>query len=333
MKKLLSLVGRALYFMTAKWEGEHFILHKTQDVPRMLDSARNLGKKGVVKYLIRDIEGCYPNMPKLAIVKAMQWMIDDATKQGHAGIWVPTRSTRLPCQWKESRKGGYKYMYVPFEIIMEVMKFSLDNAIVKMPDGQLWKQKKGIPMGDPISPAMTICACAAMERRWMASLKGSTKEHFIAGRYMDDILFIYAENDKWKAKEVIADFEESTCYEEPLRLEDGGTNTFLESTFEIPQSGHIRYWLKNANEDSDKVWRYQHFYSYAALQQKRALLQACLQKVQKMASDSEAIYTSGWAKLEEFRKLKYPIWIRKSACSVMARIHREKTWLILRGNL
>ena len=38
---------------------------------------------------------------------------------------------------------------------MEVMRFSLENAIVKMPDGQLWKQEKGIPMGDPISPAMS----------------------------------------------------------------------------------------------------------------------------------------------------------------------------------
>ena len=36
------------------------------------------------------------------------------------------------------------------------MEFSIDNALIKMPDGTLMKQNKGIPMGGPMSPGMTI---------------------------------------------------------------------------------------------------------------------------------------------------------------------------------
>jgi len=34
------------------------------------------------------------------------------------------------------------------------MEFALENTFIKDFDGQLWKQLKGIPMGDPHSPAV-----------------------------------------------------------------------------------------------------------------------------------------------------------------------------------
>ena len=75
-----------------------------------------------------------------------------------------------------------------FEVLLDIMEFALNNAIVKMPEGKLLRQTKGIPMGDPLSPAMTIGACAWMEEEWMQQLDGNTKEKFVAKRYMDDIL-------------------------------------------------------------------------------------------------------------------------------------------------
>ena len=81
----------------------------------------------------------------------------------------------------------------------EIMEFSLDHAYVKMPDGRLLWQKLGIPMGDPISPGMTIGACAWMEKEWMNTLDSETKGIFRAKRFMDDILLVYARNEKWDA--------------------------------------------------------------------------------------------------------------------------------------
>ena len=77
---------------------------------------------------------------------------------------------------------------MPFEVLLDVMEFALNNAIVKMPDGTLLRQMKGIPMGDPLSPAMTIGACAWMEEEWMQQIDEDTKRKFVAKRYMDDIL-------------------------------------------------------------------------------------------------------------------------------------------------
>ena len=58
-------------------------------------------------------------------------------------------------------------MRFPFAILMDIMEFALDNAIIKMPNGTLLKQVQGIPMGDPISPGMTITTLAWMENEWM----------------------------------------------------------------------------------------------------------------------------------------------------------------------
>ena len=39
MREILSLVGRALYFMASRMEGEHFVLNTTTEVPKLLKTA------------------------------------------------------------------------------------------------------------------------------------------------------------------------------------------------------------------------------------------------------------------------------------------------------
>lgn len=118
---------------------------------------------------------------------------------------------------------------IPFEVMLDVMEFSLDFAIVKMPDGRLRRQREGIPMGDPLSPGMTIATCAWMEKEWMQQLDARDKQRFVAKRFMDDILMIYAENDEWDYEKFEEDFRRSECYQEPLKLEEGTGGTFLET--------------------------------------------------------------------------------------------------------
>ena len=64
MRKLLGLVGRAWSFVTARIPGEHFVTNHSGIVPRFLDEANELAQHGEIKFVIKDIEGCYPNMPK-----------------------------------------------------------------------------------------------------------------------------------------------------------------------------------------------------------------------------------------------------------------------------
>ena len=76
---------------------------------------------------------------------------------------------------------------------------ALDHAFVRMPDGTIRRQMEGIPMGDPLSPGMTIGTCAWMEDEWMQTIADSDKQYFRIKRFMDDILMVYAENEHWDA--------------------------------------------------------------------------------------------------------------------------------------
>ena len=223
--------------------------------------------------------------------------------------------------------------FLSFEVMLDVIDFVLGNTIVKMPDGRLLRQCAGIPMGDPLSPGMCIGSCAWMEDEWMQGLAEADKTCFRAKRYMDDVLLIHAKPTWWDHERFTADFKKSECYHPPLRLEDGTPDTFLETRFELAD-GRFRYWLKNDNEDgNDRIWRYQHFKSHAPLLQKRALLTACLRKVQRMSSDTAALYRSGLAKAKEFMRLQYPRAVVAAACRYLAASSGERTWLDVRDSL
>ena len=146
---------------------------------------------------------------------------------------------------------------------------------------------------------------------------------------MDDIITIYAENNRWDAARVLQSQERA--YHPPLKLEEAKPDTYLESRFVI-EHNKIRFRLKNDNEDgSTKVWRYQHFDSNTPFLQKRATLTACLRKTQSMASDPRMMMRGALAKIAEFRKLRYPISVIDNACTFLAASQGEGTWITIRN--
>ena len=116
-----------------------------------------------------------------------------------------------------------------------------------------------------------------------------------------------------------------------LTLVDAREDTFLETTFSI-EGGHIRHWLKNDNPigGPTKVWRYQHWASCCSFEQRRATLSACLKKVQAMASDQHVLYKSALQKLDEFRRLAYPMAVLRGACTYMAACTGCFAWIRVR---
>ena len=79
----------------------------------------------------------------------------------------------------------------------------MNQAVFRMKDGRLIRQVGGIPMGDALSPAMTIGTCGWMEREWMTSLHENAKSKFAAKRYMDDILLFFLK-DGWDSEKFYA---------------------------------------------------------------------------------------------------------------------------------
>ena len=331
MKKLFHLTGKAWSFITMNLPGEHFVLNHGGKLTQFVRETNiALNQHGRMRTVIRDIEGCFPNMPKEIIAQAaIKFTHDITSQQGYDSIYVPNRGNK-PCQWKTKAKG---YKKIPFHVLIDVLQFALHNTIIKDNDGNLHKQVKGIPMGDPHSPGMTICACAWMEQEWMATLDQHTKTYFRAKRYMDDIFMIYVENNKFDHNRFLQDFAKE-CYLPPLKLEEANPNTFLEMTFEIHDNS-VRHWLKNDNIplQPPKIWRYAHFESHMSFQMKKSTLSAVMKKIHKMASDDRALYHSAIQKIHEFLHLEYPKKMLWTTCTTMGVLTRNTTWFDIRDEL
>lgn len=293
-----------------------------------------ISQQGPVAYMIKDIEGCYPAMPKEAIRMAMRDHILRITStSGQRGVSVPRFSDTQRCDWRKRPPSDRRHVWLPFSVMLDVLEFALDHAYVQRPDGSLWRQSHGIPMGDPLSPAMAVITCAWMENEWLQTLTDGDKAMFAGRRFMDDILLVYSQANGWDHERFARDFIRSECYWPPLTLEDAKEATFLETTFELTRDGRLAYWLKNDNTDGRKIWRYQHYRSHAPFAQKKALVIASLRKVHKMASDKRRLYESAIAKLREFIALSYPLSLLKAVCNLLGFTTGERTWVTIRNDV
>jgi hypothetical protein len=95
MKKLFHLAGRAWAFLANEIQGEHFIIPHGGKVPEFLQDVTELQTKGELTYVIKDIEGCYPHMPKEIIRFAMRDMVEELKRvKQYEAVEVPGKRQR-----------------------------------------------------------------------------------------------------------------------------------------------------------------------------------------------------------------------------------------------
>ena len=94
----------------------------------------------------------------------------------------------------------------------------------------------------------------------------------------------YARSSGWDEERFLRDLC-GECYLPPLKLEDGGEGTFLETSFRITETNQIQHWLKNVNVAGAApiTWRYAHYDSHSNFDAHG------LRKVHTMASDSAVL--------------------------------------------
>ena len=326
MRQVLHRAGRAWYFISRNIPGDHFVLDKCEDVPAKMQKALQQLEhvKGQLKIANHDIEGCYPNMPKDIMKQAARWVCGKLEQSNRVAVWVPRRG-RKPCQFSIRQTVTWKYTKIPFAALQELMDFSLDNALIRMPDGTLKRQSQGVPMGDAISPGATVIALAYMEHMFLTRLPPTVRSNFVGIRYMDDLLTIYKDNSTMRG--TLKHMQQS-MYKGELRLEAANESLFLETRFEITQDGVLALRLKNSNEDKRiaQVWRYQHWYSATSYTLKRSILLAALKKVHKMANNEEQLRISAQAKIREFDRAGYPFGVIKYMCNIMTTTTGSHVW-------
>ena len=67
--------------------------------------------------------------------------------------------------------------------------------------------------------------------------------------------------------------------------------------------------------------------------QKKALIKACLKKVNSMASNATNLRNSALAKLKEFQQLGYPKSILKQICNYVATTTGNGKWINIRNDM
>ena len=88
----------------------------------------------------------------------MRAIAQEMRQRGRTGVSVPKRGKARRCTFKKVENGPYTW--VGFGTMLEVLEFSLNQAVFRMKDGRLIRQVGGIPMGYALSPAMTIGTCS-----------------------------------------------------------------------------------------------------------------------------------------------------------------------------
>ena len=327
MRDLMGRVGRAWYFAVNQARDDQFDLIGVRDVPQFLKKGTDMFGWTEDELVVEtmDITGCYPNMPQKGIITALQEAAQFQIAKGRQGIWVPHSKTKK-CSWieQQSRRKG---TWLTWQVLLDVLEFSTHNAFIKWTDGSYRRQTDGIPMGSALSPGMAIGTCSWMERKWIAKNLGLAGK-FIAARYMDDVLTISKKKEGQIVREIMAD---PGIYDPPLVLEGGEKGIFLETEFTVTPDNRIDFKLENANAQEQKVWRYHHYNSGQTYTIKRATMLATLQKVHRMASDDIQLRNSAMDKLNEFKKLGYPLGIRKYMCAIMARDTSNVSWRAVRN--
>ena len=143
---------------------------------------------------------------------------------------------------------------------------------------------------------------------------------------MDDVILVCKECEGWDHEHFMQDMT-SNCYMPPLNLEPSKDGVFLETEFLI-KDNKIVHRLKNDNKDAThpKVWRYQHFNSYAPYARKRAAITNALQKVAFHASDEAQMIGSGITKMREFVHAGYPFSVLKYCANTISRDDTLRAW-------
>ena len=94
--------------MIKNYQGEHFAIQKTQDVPSEMsrmhsELSKCLENEDAVQCVVKDIKGCYPNMPKGAIRMAMRDIAEELGKE-YSGVLVP-KTKRTPAALRVENQG------------------------------------------------------------------------------------------------------------------------------------------------------------------------------------------------------------------------------------
>lgn len=308
MKDLLNKTARGLIYLIQKYGGENWNLWKATEAPRLIMKLWN-EKEKEEKWILKtfDIKEMFTNLNKKSIIESIDWIFKQIPKRVK---YINVSNNKKGDKPRKGKSYAVDRTNFPIETLKEIILFDLENSIFRVGDLTL-KQKKGIPMGSPISPVLAQLACIYRENKYMKENNEKIAD-FKAIRYMDDLLFMIKDNKK----EILEDI--NLIYFNSLKLEEEDTATkpneevkFLSVRISSDEKGicRIRSNVKNEINFQNKKKPTNRFIDYDSKMDNKikiALIVGEMHRLEKENNNWEdKIYSILWLWIE-LRKAKFP---------------------------
>ena len=322
-KKLFNLSARAISALLKLIDNNyHFILWKTGDLKDRLKNLLLERRVGIRrrKLFVRafDIKEFYTNLSHDEIRKAFLWLFNEVRKKLRNANFVTVPHNKVD----EPRITSYplflpKWTCFDFDLLFEIICFDLDNIYFSV-GNVLLKQRKGLPMGSPLSPVASILTAAFYEFEFLSNLEKNDRVLIDGIRYIDDILvFGFSENgEKFEriTAEVLDRFQKF-CYHSDLILENEPINNnrvvFLEGDLFIEEDSVMmchknKNWPLIREKNEQIIKRFVIWNSFCSRHIKRGIVIGALFRI-LVNSSSEFIAANSMLKiLLEFNAIGYP---------------------------
>ena len=228
------------------------------------------------------------------------------TPSGKEAVNIPKFGT-APVHWGYSRDESR--ITLTFKQMMDIVKFSLDNAFFTL-GHSITQQVHGIPMGDPLGPAICIGTCAHLEMEWFDNLPIETQSQVRFTRYLDDIFMVANRNAIPSYDKFLEDYTKQ-CYPPCLELGDQSDDEYLECKVHTKgNSLGATHWNKNyehmCKTGRQYFYKHQHFWSYTTNHCKRGTLIGTWTRMKNNTTNNATLSAAIKEKVQELKTLGYP---------------------------
>ena len=223
------------------------------------------------------------------------------------------------------------HIKINFQVMIDLIRFSMDNAICKLGGECFIRQTTGIPQGDSLSPAVCIGTCGWYEMKWMQNWSPEDNKLFQIRRYLDDVNMIFKTNSP-RATAILEEFQKKgSCYPEDLSLEGEKDNSeYLETNIIYDADGSIMCKHRNKNEGCGAqqiFYKGKHAHSYSERKHKMGAMIGTCYRIQRNSFSDDLLIQELREKTREWQEcLKYTPKFVLSAIKYLANKHVEGVW-------
>jgi len=310
IKDILNKAARALSFIVQQLECLNFNLYKATDAVKEIKNNWS-HKKSNEAWILKtfDIKEMFTNLKRECINQAINWLFASISKRIKF-----INISRNDKKDKPRRGKSYAQDRTNFSIedLKSIIDFDLDNAIFSLGEVIL-KQKKGIPMGSPLSPILAQLTCIYRENIYLGKKKKEGKLNDFRGiRYMDDLMLMIKKKYETEISEEFKEvyFQGLTLEPQETASNPGEEVKFLSLRVSNRRDGTCRIRSNIKNEDNLKSGKtINRFISYKSKIDNKIKISTVIGEMHRLNQENpeweDKTYSTLWL-WKELRQAEYP---------------------------